>query len=143
MDYHEELGYVAVALVDREVTVFKAKHQGNKTLFVTVFAFRAVLPNNSTISSISVDKYVTTGKPILIVATQQGDILIYWLTVDPEFENLTDKQKFERRKEPKLFKKFNFFDKNLGRKIQPTEIDQQLAGRQSRGISFHSQRVMA
>jgi len=69
VDYNEELGYVAVALVDREVNVFKAKQMGNKTLFVTVFSFRATLPSNSTISSINIEKYMTNGRPILVLAT--------------------------------------------------------------------------
>ncbi|MFO0118330.1 MAG: hypothetical protein ACK521_12225 [bacterium] len=87
-----------------------------------MFSFRANIPNGATISTINIEKYVTNGKPILILGTFQGDVLIYWLNIDPEFENLTDKQKLEQRKEPKLFKKFNFFDKNLP-KATKQEID--------------------
>jgi hypothetical protein len=122
VDYHEELQYVAVALVDREVYIYKAKQAGNKVGFHTIFSFRANIPNGATISTISVEKYVTNGKPILILGTFSGDVLIYWLTIDPEFEFLTEKQKLAERKEPKLFKKFNFFDKNLP-KATKAEID--------------------
>lgn len=142
VDYHEELQYVAVALVDREVYIYKAKQSGNKVGFHTIFSFRANLPNGATISTISVEKYVTNGKPILILGTFSGDVLIYWLTIDPEFEFLTEKQKLAERKEPKLFKKFNFFDKNLPRATK-AEIDAHSnLGKQSRGISFKSQRLL-
>lgn len=108
---------MAVALIDREVYVYKAKQQGNKIGFVSIFSFRAVLPNNGTISSISIEKYVTNGQPILILATFAGDILIYWLKIDPDYESLPERQKLEKRTEPKLLKRFNFFDKNIKRTV--------------------------
>jgi hypothetical protein len=55
-----------------------------------VYSFRAKLPNNSTISCISLEKYVK-GATMLIVGTFQGDIRIYDLDIDQEFEGLTEK----------------------------------------------------
>lgn len=86
----------------------------------------------------TLDRYVTNGKPILIVATFAGDILVYWLTIDPAYEAMSEKQKLEYHAEPKLLKKFNFFDKNLPRaKIG----DNDSVDRRSRGVSFISQRL--
>lgn len=81
---------MAVALVDREVHIYKAKQTGNRISFVTVYSFRAKLPNNSTISCINLEKYVK-GATMLVVGTFQGDIRIYELEIDQEFEGLTEK----------------------------------------------------
>ena len=113
VDYNEELQCVAVALVDREIHIFRAKQTGNRISFVTVFSFRAKLPSNSAISCISLEKHVK-GATMLIVGTFQGDIRIYDLDIDLEFEGLSDKQKTELKKEPRLIEggSFNFFNKN-------------------------------
>ena len=113
VDYNEELQYVAVALVDREIYIYRAKQTGNRINFITVYSFRAKLPSNSAISCISLEKYVK-GATMLVVGTFQGDIRIYELEIDSSFEGLSEKQKLELRREPKLIEggAFNFFNKN-------------------------------
>ena len=51
---------------------------------------------------------------MLVVGTFQGDIRIYELEIDSSFEGLSEKQKLELRREPKLIEggAFNFFNKN-------------------------------
>jgi hypothetical protein len=71
------------------------------------------LPNKSTISSINIEKFVTNGRPILIIGSFHGDIIIYQLVIDPNFENMTESEKIASSKEPQIIRKFNFFDKNL------------------------------
>jgi hypothetical protein len=68
VDYNEELQYVAVALVDREINIYRAKQTGNRINFITVYSFRAKLPSNSSISCISLEKYVK-GATMLVVGT--------------------------------------------------------------------------
>ena len=119
VDYHKELGYIAVALVDREVSIFRVKNNANKVSIINCSKFRAHLPNKSTISSINIEKYVTNGRPILIIGSFHGDIIIYQLAIDPNFENMTESEKVASSKEPQIIRKFNFFDKNLTR---PTKV---------------------
>lgn len=104
---------VAVALVDREIYIYKVKKTGNKTGFVCIAQFRATLSKNSIISSICIEKYVK-GQPILIVGTFHGDIRVYEIEIDPAFEFLSEKQKLEQRKDAKVMEggAFNFFSKN-------------------------------
>lgn len=103
-----------MALVDREIYIYKVKKTGNKIGFVCIAQFRAKLPNNATISSLCIEKYVK-GQPILIVGTFQGDIRIYEIEIDPAFELLSEKQKLEQRKDAKVMEggAFNFFSKNM------------------------------
>jgi len=114
VDYNQELKYIAMALVDREVHIYRAKTIGNKTQFVCIMSFKVQLPKNQTISSISVNRYVK-GQPILIIGTLQGDVRIYEIDIDPKFELLSEKQKLVERKDPKLMENgaFNFFSRNI------------------------------
>lgn len=119
VDYYQRKDgeyWVAVALVDRVVYIYKAKRFGSKIGFVSIANFRIDLkdkPSPSMISNISLDENVT-GTPLLFVGSFQGEIKIYEIQIDPEFEGLTEKQKLERCKEGKLVDNgsIQFFSRN-------------------------------
>jgi hypothetical protein len=48
-----------------------------------------------------------------VIGSLQGEIRIFEIEIDPEYELLSEKEKLVKRKEPKLIDSFNFFTRNL------------------------------
>jgi hypothetical protein len=78
-DYNEELGLLAVALIDREVKVYFSKQSGAKITLKELYSFYVKFPNGEAVSCVHIDKYVTNGRPILSLGSLNGDIALYYI----------------------------------------------------------------
>ena len=68
--YNEELGLLAIVLIDREVKIYYIKQNGSSMGLEEHLSFKTKFD----ISCIHLDRYVMDGKPILVCGTQLGMI---------------------------------------------------------------------
>ena len=101
-DYNEELGLTALALIDREVKIYTVKQSGGKIQLNDSFSFKQNFPDKVAVSSLQLGRYVTNGRPIIVMGSLHGDISILYIDL-------------ERSKEgkPMLLAKFNFHERGV------------------------------
>jgi hypothetical protein len=81
-DFNQDLGYIAVALIDREIFIYKVKMSGTKVNMINCFSFHVKFASSSAVSTINIEKYVTNSRPIIIIGSQSGEIVIYYLDIN-------------------------------------------------------------
>jgi hypothetical protein len=97
--YHPELNLLAVALIDREVRLYRLLQQGAKLLFQEHFSFTV---RDVIVTSLHLEQYVVNSRPILCVGKANGDIAIFYVDVpapkDTFEEELLRKAKAKEKK---------------------------------------------
>lgn len=110
--YHQELGILAIALIDKEVKVYKLKQNGQKVSLQEQFSFNSKL----VVTCLHIEQFIVNSRPILCLGSNTGDIAIYYLD-EPVINTLTgQKEPFKLRS--LLHLQFNFFQRN-GAEGQP------------------------
>lgn len=71
-NYNEELGLLALALIDREIKIYKVKQNGTKISVVEYYSFKIMFGNKPLcpVSSVHIENYVTNNKTILVFSSQ-------------------------------------------------------------------------
>ena len=100
VDYNEKIGLLALALIDKEVKIYKIRQQGTKNALCELFSFFTYFPSGAATSCLQIEKFVTNGRPIICLGSQMGDIAIYYLD--------DDRAKREARGGPTCLTKFHF-----------------------------------
>ena len=75
----DKVGVMGLALIDRQVLVYFLKQNGTKINLIEQFSFYVHFPNKGSVSSLSIERYVGNGRPIMCLGSQNGDIAIYYL----------------------------------------------------------------
>lgn len=83
-DFNEQLGLLAIALIDREIKIYFIKQNGTNIGLVEHFSFKVKYYD---VSCLHLEKYVMNGKPILCCGTQTGEILVYYIDWDDKDPN--------------------------------------------------------
>ena len=109
----EEVGIMGLALIDRQVLVYYIKQNGTKINLMEKFSFYVNFPNKGSVSSLSIEQYVSNGRPIICIGSQNGDIAIYYL------DGRDSKGKLCQR----LIDQFNFFERGPARSAAIREND--------------------
>jgi hypothetical protein len=77
--YHPGLNLLAIALIDKEIKIYKLKQNGSKVVFTDLFSFHIKHPANFTVTCLHIEQYVVNSRPILCVGSTQGDIAVFYL----------------------------------------------------------------
>lgn len=101
-DYNEEIGMLAIALIDKEVKIYNLRQSGTKISLIEQFSFMVHFNSDAAASYIYLERYVTNGRPIICIGTFLGDIALYYLD--------DEKLKREVKGGPTLLSKFHFTD---------------------------------
>lgn len=96
---------MGLALIDRQVLIYYIKQNGTKIGLEEQFSFYVNFPNKGSVSSLSIEQYVTNGRPIICLGSQNGDIAIYYL------DGKDSKGKMCQR----LIDQFNFFERGMAK----------------------------
>ena len=75
----EEVGVMGLALIDRQVLIYYLKQNGTRINLVEQFSFYVNFKDKASVSSLSIEQYVSNGRPIICLGSQSGDIAIYYL----------------------------------------------------------------
>lgn len=101
--YNEELGLLALSLIDKEIQIYRIKQNGSKVHFVPHSSFDAKYYT----TCMFMERCVANSRPILCMGSNTGEIQIYYLN-----EHTTDQKKSQdgkvRAKQHKN-SPFNFF----------------------------------
>lgn len=93
---------MALALIDKEVKIYKIKQTGSKISLEEFFSFYVSFHSGGAVSCLQIERYITNGRPIICMGSQLGDIAIYYL--DSE-------KRIKEGRGPMLLKQFNFNDR--------------------------------
>jgi hypothetical protein len=104
-DYNAKIGLLALALIDKEVKIYKVSHQSTKSLLVEHFSFFTQFPSGAATCCLHIDNYVTNGRPIICLGSNQGDLAVYYL------DDVREKR--EARGAPSLLTRFHFNEKGV------------------------------
>ena len=103
-DFNEQIGLLAIALIDREVKIYHVKQSGTKISLVESFSFMVNFNTPAAASCIQIERYVTNGRPIICLGSTLGDIALYYL----------DDDKIKRDKRgPTCLTRFSFSDRGM------------------------------
>ena len=80
---------------------------------VESFSFYAKFPGKAAVSALCLDRYVTDGRPIICIGSQQGDIAIYYLD---HVNNLGKPCQ-------KHILNFNFFERGMNKVVSGSESE--------------------
>ena len=86
--FSEELGILALSLIDKEIKVYRVKQNGAKISFIEHISFHA----KYIITCICIDRCASNSRPILCMGSKSGDIQIYYLDepfIDPDTKKPT------------------------------------------------------
>lgn len=73
--YHEEMGILALALIDRELRIYKLKQNGHKFHFHQLYSFKT----KDTVAQMDLQRYATNQRAMLFLGSHKGDVSIYYL----------------------------------------------------------------
>lgn len=73
--YNEELGLLALSLIDKEIQIYRIKQNGSKVVFVPHSSFDAKYYT----TCMFMERCVANSRPILCMGSNTGDIQIYYL----------------------------------------------------------------
>ena len=104
---------MGLALIDRQVLIYYLKQNGTRINLMEQFSFYVNFPNKGSVSSLSIEQYVTNGRPIICIGSQNGDIAIYYL----------DGKDSKGRMCPDLIDQFNFFERGVAKSAVIREND--------------------
>lgn len=80
--YHKETKTLAIALIDREIKIYKIKENGSRITVEPRFSFYA----KHTVTYMQIGRYIVNDKVILIIGTDIGKIEVYYIDEKPVFE---------------------------------------------------------
>jgi len=87
--YNEELGLLALSLIDKEIKIYRIKQNGSKVHFVEHFSFHAKYYT----TCMFMERCVSNSRPILCMGSNTGEIQIFYLNepvVDPTTKKAQD-----------------------------------------------------
>ena len=68
--FNEDLGLLALSLVDKEIKIYRIKQNGARISFVDHLSFYS----RDTITSMCIERYVSNSRPILCMGSKTGEI---------------------------------------------------------------------
>ena len=80
--FHKETKTLVIALIDKEVKVYKIKENGSRITVEYRFSFYV----KHTVTYLEIEKYIVNDMIILIAGTEDGKIEIYYIDEKPMFE---------------------------------------------------------
>jgi len=104
--YHEDLGTLAISLIDKEIKIYKLKQNGQKVSLAEQFSF----PAKFIVTCMHIERYVVNSRPLLFLGSNEGEVAVYYID-EPVINPLT------RTKDPsqvrqQLHSYFNFFTRS-------------------------------
>jgi len=113
-DFNSELGLLAIALIDREIKLYKIKQNGTKIRLEEHFSFQVKFPSHAPVTALHIEKYVTNGRPIICLGSQLSEIMIYYLDGEDEKE----------KPRPYPLRQFKFFERGESRTQNDTGYEE-------------------
>ena len=80
--FHKETKTLVIALIDKEIKVYRIKENGSRITVEPRFSFYV----KHTVTYLEIEKYIVNDKIILIAGTEVGKIEIYYIDEKPMFE---------------------------------------------------------
>lgn len=104
--FSEELGLLALALIDKEIKLYKIKQNGSKINFVEYFSFHARYYT----TCMAIANNVENSRPILCMGSMSGKMQIYYLD-EPIIDPMTRRPYADGRVRERQHERspFNFF----------------------------------
>ena len=81
--FSEELGLLALSLIDREIKIYRIKQNGAKISFIEHMSFHA----KYIITCICISRCASNSRPILCMGSKSGDIQIYYIDESSLYKN--------------------------------------------------------
>jgi hypothetical protein len=67
--FSDSVGLLALALIDKEVKIYKLKQNGSKIGIEEVFSFYVSFQSGGAVSCLQIERYITNGRPIICMGS--------------------------------------------------------------------------